>query len=41
MLVHWCRGASDIVPVLYKAFNVFGDEKYLKSTRTGLQYIWK
>ena len=41
MLVHWCRGAPGIVPFLYKASNVFGEDKYLKSTQTGLQYIWK
>lgn len=41
LLVHWCHGAPGIVPLLYKAYKVFGEDKYLKSMEKALQCIWK
>ena len=37
----WCQGAPGIIFTLVKAYNVFGDEKYLKVAEEVAEKIWE
>ena len=41
ILVHWCHGAPGFISLLHKAYEVFGDTKYLKSMEMALECVWK
>ncbi|KAL5289061.1 LANCL3.2 family protein [Megaselia abdita] len=40
-LIHWCHGAPGAVFLLIKSFNIFKDQKYLKSAELASEVIWK
>ena len=40
-LVHWCHGAPGIVSLLYRAYKVLGDKKFLLSMEQSLDCVWK
>ena len=40
-LVHWCHGAPGAVNLLYQAYEVYKDKKYLTSMERALICIWK
>src|SRR5262249_25721096 len=39
-LVHWCHGAPGIIPTLCKAYEVFGDARYLDAARRAADCVW-
>jgi len=39
-LVHWCHGAPGIIPTLCKAYEVFGEERYLVAARRAGDCVW-
>jgi hypothetical protein len=39
-LVHFCHGASGIIPTLCKAYEVFGDGRYLAAARRAADCVW-
>jgi lantibiotic modifying enzyme len=39
-LVHWCHGAPGILPTLCKAYEVFGEDRYLKAARRAADCVW-
>lgn len=40
-LIHWCHGAPGAVHLLSRAFQVYGDEKYLTAAKKCCDVIWK
>lgn len=40
-LVHWCHGAPGIIYLFAKAYQIYGEEKYLKSCQLSADLIWK
>lgn len=40
-LVHWCHGAPGAVHMFLKAFQVFGDKKYMDAAKRGGEVIWQ
>lgn len=41
ILVHWCHGSPGIIPMLYQAYKVYGDQKYLNSMEQSLDCVWR
>jgi lantibiotic modifying enzyme len=39
-LFHWCHGAPGILPTLCRAYEVFGDERYLDAARRAADAVW-
>jgi len=39
-LVHWCHGAPGIIPTLCKAYEVFGDDRYLRGAIRAGECVW-
>ena len=39
-LVHFCHGAPGILPTLCKAYELFGDERYLAAARRAADCVW-
>ena len=39
-LVHWCHGAPGIIPTLCKAYEVFGEESYLRAALRAADCVW-
>jgi len=41
VLVQWCHGAPGFMPVLTKAYYIFGDNKYLQSAEKAANCTWQ
>lgn len=41
MSIHWCHGAPGFTALLYRAYEVFNDVKYLKGMEIALDCVWK
>jgi hypothetical protein len=39
-LVHWCHGAPGILPTICKAYEVFGERRYLEAARRAADCVW-
>ncbi|XP_022659288.1 lanC-like protein 2 isoform X1 [Varroa jacobsoni] len=40
-LVHWCHGAAGFIHLFAKAYEIFGEELYLKEAKSCSEVIWK
>ncbi|KAL2937709.1 LanC-like protein GCL2 [Bienertia sinuspersici] len=41
LLVHWCHGAPGVALTLVKAYEVFGDELFLKAAIEAAEVVWR
>jgi len=39
-LVHWCHGAAGMVSLYTKAYEIFGDQKYINAAAESCEVIW-
>ncbi|HMJ12022.1 MAG TPA: LanC-like protein [Polyangiaceae bacterium] len=39
-LVHWCHGAPGMLPTLCKAYELFGEDRYLDAARRAADCVW-
>lgn len=39
-LVHWCHGAPGVVSLLTKAYEIYGDQKYINAAIESCEVIW-
>ncbi|CAH8845663.1 unnamed protein product [Trichobilharzia szidati] len=40
VLVHWCHGATGVIPLMLSAYKITGEKKYLERALTGGEVLW-
>ncbi|CAH8528134.1 unnamed protein product [Schistosoma guineensis] len=40
ILVHWCHGATGVIPLMLSAYKITGENKYLKCALDGGEAVW-
>nr|CAX74215.1 LanC-like protein 1 [Schistosoma japonicum] len=40
ILVHWCHGATGVIPLMLSAYKITGENKYLKCALDGGETVW-